>query len=529
MTGRLGVDFGTSNTVVTLWNDSTKDSNSLQLGNYSQPQETADGDVFIIPSLIHYDGNDKFFCGNQVLQRNLYHSLRTFQWMKRYIGRGDRSQRMIDGKGVTFFEAGENFLAQILKAAAQHVSNADEEIALTVPVETFEDYSNWLAKVVHKASLFRFRIIDEPSAAAIGYGTKLKPKDVYLVFDFGGGTLDVAIVAIDDNVGESGQFCRVLGKAGMDLGGTTIDQWLFSEVLKRNQRADGDADVKDISRLLLSECEKLKESLSFQEKGELDVLNPITGATISAEITRPQFEDLLDSHDAFAQIDKTIRRALNAAQNRGFHEDSIKSVLMVGGCSQIPAVQKSLKRIFGNERVLIDRPLDTVARGASAFVAGMAFEDYIQHDYAIRYVNPKTGGYEYRTLVRRGTRYPSVERMAVLIIKSSYDGQDKLGIPIFEIGGSAGVSGEQRADMYFDEQGLPRIRTITDQETARRNFFWINENNPTFLRAEPPGQKGDPRFRLEFSIDENRRLLITAYDIKNSNLVYRQYPVVKLV
>src|ERR1700733_3319029 len=221
MTGRLGVDFGTSNTVVTLWNESAKEGRSLQLGSYTQPQETAEGDVFIIPSLIHYDGNDKFLCGNQVLQQNLYHSPRTFQWMKRYISRGDRSQRIIDGKGISFFDAGENFLAEILKTAAQYVSDVDEEIALTVPVETFEDYSNWLARVVHKASLFRFRIIDEPSAAAIGYGTKLNPKDVYLVFDFGGGTLDVAIVAIDDNVGESGRYCRVLGKAGIDLGGPT--------------------------------------------------------------------------------------------------------------------------------------------------------------------------------------------------------------------------------------------------------------------------------------------------------------------
>jgi molecular chaperone DnaK (HSP70) len=304
---------------------------------------------------------------------------------------------------------------------------------------------------------------------------------------------------------------------------------LYSEVLRRNQIKDDGEEVKEISRLLLRECERLKESLSFHEKGELVVLNPLSGATISAEFTRGQLEDLLDAHDAFAQIEKTIRRALSAAEKRGFSEDNIQSVLMVGGSSQIPAVQKCLRRFFGNDRVKIDRPLDTVARGASAFVAGLAFDDYIQHDYAIRYVNPKTGGYEYRTLVRRGTRYPSVDQIAVLTIKSSYDGQDALGIPIFEIGGSAAVSGEERREMYFDEQGLPRIRAITNQEISRRNFFWINENNPTFLKAEPPGQKGDPRFKLEFAIDENRRLLITAYDIKNSSLVFRQYPVVKLV
>jgi hypothetical protein len=180
--------------------------------------------------------------------------------------------------------------------------------------------------------------------------------------------------------------------------------------------------------------------------------------------------------------------------------------------------------------VQLRRPLDAVARGASAFVAGMAFKDYIQHDYAIRYVNPQSGLYEYRPIVHRGTRYPSGEPVAQLTIKSSYDGQDQLGIPIFEISGNAGVSGEQRVEMFFDEAGIPRIEAITETEFSRRHFFWINENNPTFLRAEPPGRKGEPRFRLEFFIDDNRRLLITARDlIDSNNVVFSEYPVAKLL
>jgi molecular chaperone DnaK len=159
----------------------------------------------------------------------------------------------------------------------------------------------------------------------------------------------------------------------------------------------------------------------------------------------------------------------------------------------------------------------------------MAFKDYIQHDYAIRYVNPKTGSYEYRSIVRRGSAYPTSQPVSVLTIKPSYDGQSDLGIPIFEISGSAGVSGEQRMEMYFDSEGVPRVNTITDAEFSRRHFFWINENNPTFLRADPPGRKGEPTFRLEFSIDTNRRLLITAHDLKHSNVALRDYPVAKLI
>lgn len=529
MPGRLGVDFGTSNTVVALWNESSNESTSLQLKDYGHTQDTENGSVFVVPSLIHYAENEQIYYGNEVLKRNLYHSPRTFQWMKRFISRRNTQERLIDGVRINHFDAGQKFLAQMLAAAAEHVSHQEEEIALTVPVETFEDYSNWLAKVVHKASLFRFRVIDEPSAAALGYGLQLVANDAYLVFDFGGGTLDVAIVSVEDTL-ESGRYCRVLGKSGIDLGGTSIDEWLFLDVLKRNGRTDSDEEIKSISRIILSECERLKETLSFKEESELSVLNPITGTVISAKYTRGEFEDLLDANDAFAQIDKTIRRALRAADKQGFGEDAIKAVLMVGGCSQIPSVQKSLKRIFGNERVQLKRPLDAVARGASVFVAGMAFKDYIQHDYAIRYVNPHNGHYEYKPIVSRGTPYPSIEPVAQLTIKSSYDGQDQLGIPIFEISGNAGVSGEQRVEMFFDDEGRARIQTISETEFSRRHFFWINERNPTFLQANPPGKKGEPRFRLEFFIDSNRRLLITARDLVDSNnVVFRDYPVAKLL
>jgi|AGTN01.3.fsa_nt_gi Molecular chaperone len=87
MPGRLGVDFGTSNTVVALWNESSNESSSLQLKDYGHSQDTENGSVFVVPSLIHYAENDEFFYGNQVLKRNLYHSPRTFQWMKRFISR----------------------------------------------------------------------------------------------------------------------------------------------------------------------------------------------------------------------------------------------------------------------------------------------------------------------------------------------------------------------------------------------------------------------------------------------------------
>jgi molecular chaperone DnaK len=325
-----------------------------------------------------------------------------------------------------------------------------------------------------------------------------------------------------------GRRCRVLGKAGMDMGGTSIDSWLFQEVLRRNNLSDLDDDVRQVGQALLVACEEAKERLSFHEQAHISVLAPESGRLLTAELTRPQFEELLDAHDAFSGIDRTIRRALNAARERGYAEEDIKAALMVGGSSQIPAVQRTLRRIFGRERVMLDRPLDAVARGAAAFVAGVDFYDHIQHDYAIRWTNPRTGRHEYRTLVKRGTPYPTMEPVAELTIKATYDGQTQLGIAIFELGEARRGVDAQPLELVFDPSGGVRVMPISAADIERRGRFWMNEHNPTFLSLAAPVERGQRCFDVSFSIDGNKRLLITARDLTTGLLSHKDYPVVKL-
>ncbi len=414
MPGRLAVDFGTSNTVVALWDETHQQGVPLHIPEFGMLEKQGDETISLIPSLIHYAPDNRTWIGSQVIQRGLRQSPRTFRWMKRYISHRSPNKMRIDGREITPYIAGQDFLSSVLVFAAQETGFRDEEVALSVPVEAFEHYENWLASVAESAGMPRFRLIDEPSAAALGYGAHIQPGNVYLLFDFGGGTLHAAVVLIEaEESGQAGQRlasgrrCRVLGKAGRDIGGTTIDQWIFQEVLRQNHRSDGDEDVRRISTALLVECERVKEKLSFAEQADLSVVNPETGAVMAADFTRAGFEELLDQHDLFTEINQTIRSAINAATERGYDESSIQAVLMVGGSSQIPAVQRTLRQIFGRERVKFNRPLDAVARGAAAFVAGVDFFDHIQHDYAIRYVNPEKGKYDYRTIVQRGTPYPT--------------------------------------------------------------------------------------------------------------------------
>jgi molecular chaperone DnaK (HSP70) len=375
----------------------------------------------------------------------------------------------------------------------------------------------------------RFRIIDEASAAALGYGAHIQPGDVYLIFDFGGGTLDVSVVLIEeeDRV-QIGRRCRVLGKAGVEIGGTIIDQWLFQEILRQNDRQDYDDDVRQLSRELLVECERVKEHLSTHEHAEIMVKHPETGTVLSAEFTRSQLEDLLDEHETFTMIDRTIRQALKRTHERGYDEEHVKAVLMVGGSSQIPSIQKTVRRMFGKDRVMLNRPLDAVARGAAAFVAGVDFYDHIQHDYAIRYVNRDKGGYDYRKIVSRGTPYPTTTALDTFTVKATYDGQAQLGIAIFEMGERYQKRGGGAIELVFDPSGAARFTSVTPDDEDRRTYFWMNEHNPTFLTAEPVSQQGEARFEVEFYIDQNKRLLITTRDLKTNQTIHRNYPVVKL-
>jgi molecular chaperone DnaK (HSP70) len=534
MPGRLGIDFGTSNTVVAVWDEARLEGVPLDISDYCQHIRYRQGGapierVSVIPSLIHYAPDGRRWLGKQVLARNLADSERTFRWMKRYIARRSPVKVRLDDRDISPFDAGRDFLSAVLTFAAAELGLREEEVAFTVPVEAFEHYENWLIGVAEAAGMPRFRLLDEPSAAALGYGAMIQPGEPYVIFDFGGGTLDVAVVLLEEDASQTaGRRCRVLGKAGADLGGATFDHWIFEEILRQNGRSDADEDVQALSRALLSECERAKQQVSAQDEAVVRVRDLETGLELAGSLTRDRFEQLLDEHQAYTQVDQTIRRALNAARERGYAEENMNKVLLVGGSSLVPSVHRTVQRIFGRERVLLHRPLDAVARGAAAFVAGIDFHDFIQHDYAVRFVDPKAGDYAYHSIVRRGTPYPTREPVARMTVKASHEGQTQLGIAIFELGEQHRSGDPQPVELVFDASGAARVTQVTPDEEERRSSFWVNENSPTFLQADPPAQQGEPRFEVEFGIDGNKRLLITARDLKTKRLTYRDHPVVRL-
>lgn len=525
MAGRLAIDFGTSNTRAALWDEGAGEGVPLTVPDISRRLRMRVNKEVIettfVPSVIHYDG-DRTWIGRQVREQGRLEADATFRWMKRYISNRLPLPRQVNGREISFFEAGADFLTRVIDYADSAIGLGDEEVAFTVPVEAFEHYQEWLTGVCEEAGIRRYRLLDEASAAALGYGVSIQADDVYMVFDFGGGTLDVSIVRIEGE-GTGGKRCRVLGKGGGEVGGTVIDQWLYEDLLERAGKEP--EDVRHISSLLLMEVERAKIELSSKDRAEVTVADPETGAVLGAEYSRTSFEDLLEDRGLYATIQGAMDRAMAEARERGFEKKHISAVLLVGGSSLIPSVRRAVRQLF-EKRVHYHRPLDAVALGGAAFVGGVDFYDHIQHDYALRHYNRQIGDYDFLVIVPAGTPYPTEKPIQKLTVKASHDEQEFLGLDIYEVSQQCAVDDGSRVDLVFDESGGARLQKREDPEETSN--FWVNEKCPTFIHAQPRANKGEKRFPVQFTIDGSKRLCVTVRDNQTGRTLLRDHPVVKL-
>ena len=500
----------------------------MHLPDYGKWAAQESEEISVIPSLIHYGEGNARWIGNQVLEKGLYHSRRTFRWMKQYISHRSPMRVRLDGREITPFTAGEDFLTAVLGIAAKEHDLESASVAFSAPVEAFEHYENWLTRLAEHAGIRHYYLIDEPSAAALGYSASIQPGSVFLIFDFGGGTMHAAVVRMEeDHPDRNGPRSRVLGKAGRNTGGSRIDQWLFQDILRRHGLRDSDDPVREASTRLLVEAERLKEALSACDQAAMNPIILPDGRQMEAAFTRQDLEQLLERQGLYAEITAMLNAAIQHAQERGYGESDVQAVLMVGGSSQIPSVRALLQRRFGADRVFCHRPLDAVARGAAAYASGVDFFNHIQHDYAVRYVDPLNKAYEYRIIARRGTPYPTPEPVARLLVKPTFTGQKSLGVAIFEMSARQQDS-PASLELIFDPDGAARLVPVTAKEAAERSLFWMNEDNPTFLPADPPGEPGKARFEVEFRIDSRKRLTVTARDQLTGCQVLVDHPVVQL-
>ncbi len=146
----------------------------------------------------------------------------------------------------------------------------------------------------------------------------------------------------------------------------------------------------------------------------------------------------------------------------------------------IPAIQQHVRQYFKDTPVHVQRPLDAVARGAALFVGGMGILDHIRHDYAIRYLDPVSHQYAFQKIVSSGTAYPTPQPVSRLTIKPTFEGQNKLGLAIFEIRNPLESSFfQENLELIFDPQGSARIVQLSSQKIEERTCFFVNEHCPT--------------------------------------------------
>ena len=528
MPGRLAIDFGTCNTVAALWDDAAGDARTLELGDLSIPCSHDGRPYHLVPSLSHYDPDGRLRVGRQVASvEGLRSHPHTFKWIKTYVAGQMRLPRRVGSSTIDFFQAGSDYLGQILLAAGAFADLANEEVAFTVPVESFEHYQNWLDDAVAKAGVRLPRYLDEPSAAALGYAVAVRPGDTFMVFDLGGGTADASIVRAEPApVGE--RRCKLLGKAGAQAGGSAIDQWLARDCARRAGIPDDQA--RRMMPLLLEEAERVKIALSQADAEDFRFPAPAGEAPVTLRCSRSALEDLLDTNGFYTRLNTILDLTEAQARERGFARDDLRACLLTGGSSLIPSVRRLVRSRYG-ELTRAERPFEAVALGASAWIAGAGIDPIIRHSYALRPYDRAKGTYVFQTIVPAGAPYPcpvtdprDASRPLVLTIKASNDQQTRLGLQIFEIAHRDSTACGSGGDLVFDQNGGVRfVDKAPVEESTQRPV-----GSPTFIHADPPAQAGDPRFQASFSIDPQKRLCVTVTDLRTGRLLLAAAPMIKL-
>jgi molecular chaperone DnaK (HSP70) len=523
---RLGVDFGTGSTVVAI-----RDENgTIRLHDFAGwsrpfPYGAPEHRVPRIPSQILYSDTGTRYFGAEALPEGTVPAGMA-RSLRYYLLENSTVQVPAGGGRMTgYTNAGSDFLTALLTHAPRG-GTCTGEVVFSVPGGAPDHYSAWLRAVATAAGFRVPFMIDEPRAAAQGYGLDLSPGSLFLLIDFHYGGLDIMLVTPDECAHESkGLFSRVLGRAHDETGGSVIDGWIVQDVLTRNRLDETDPRAARILPLLREEAGRVRQALILSPDAQFQVTDPVSGFLVKAAVSSADLCRVLAERGVAAALDRALDRALSAAGIRGHEEERIMAVLMVGECSAISCVQDAVKQRWGAGRVHCDHPTDAVARGAAAADQETHEHDRIRNDYAIRHWDPVAREYRYRFIVRNGARYPSAGQVARFIISGAYDGQAYLGIPLCEIS-TAGYDPHGHIELVAHEKG--GVQIAGPDAVPAMCPVRVNEKTPTLLHASPPAKKGEPRFELTFSLDRQGYLCLTARDLLTGTIVKRDAQVFRL-
>lgn len=366
----IGIDLGTTNTCASYVVDGRPKIIPGRTGTNT------------IPSMITFDPDGTAHIGQRAADRQVLHPLRTVYGSKRLVGRtyraetaaqlqqhfayplaeaeGQRYGVRVDDRVFSMDRIAALVLEEVRSTAEEHLKQKVESAVITVPAYFTEVQRDAVRRAAREAKLAVHRIVNEPTAAAVAYGHKQgQQKARVAVWDFGGGTFDFSIVDVD-----TGRL-EVLATGGDNfVGGQDFDDMIAGHVLSEFQRAekiDVDPDPQQIARLREA-AEIAKRALSVQTEVFVDLpeFTRDPKRHVHVEVTRDAFEAM-----AKPLIDRTLAIAEEVLGSIHLTAKDIDDVLLVGGTTRIPAVQRAVQAYFGRRPSKRINPDEAVAHGAA--------------------------------------------------------------------------------------------------------------------------------------------------------------------
>jgi molecular chaperone DnaK len=498
----IGIDLGTTNSVV-----------SIMEGSEPKVIANAEGNR-LTPSVVAFNDKGETLVGEPARRQAVTNPTRTVYSVKRFMGRRheevENEEKMVPYKVVgnpqdyVKIKAGEQtytpqeisakVLRKLKEAAESYLGHKVNKAVITVPAY-FNDAQRQATKDAGQiAGLEVARIINEPTAAALAYGLDKKKDEKIVVFDLGGGTFDVSVLQVAGGEGEETKVFEVISTNGdTHLGGDDFDEELIKYVAGEFQKENGVDLKKDPMALqrLQEACEKAKKELSSLPQTDIN-LPFITIADgvpkhLTMTISRSKFEELTDN-----LIERCRKPVLQALKDAKLSAKDIDEVVLVGGSTRIPKVQKLVKDIFGKDPHKGVNPDEVVAVGAAIQGSVLAGE---RKDVLLLDVTPLTLGIETEggvmtPLVEKNTTVPTEKKQ---VFSTAADSQTAVTVRVFQ--GERKMATDNRLLGEFNLEGIP------------------------------PAPRGVPKIEVKFDIDANGILNVSAKDLgtgKEANVKIQQ-------